>query len=101
MTPEYLKEPAERCRRLAKGADPFTEKRLLDLAGEYDARITEIERGFRLSPASRIPDAEGRGMSRLMLFASVLPESTGLGQLPLQFFKIPVVHFTAPADGTP
>jgi hypothetical protein len=41
MTPEYLKEQAERCRRLAKGADPFTEKRLLDLAREYDARISE------------------------------------------------------------
>jgi hypothetical protein len=53
MTPEFLKEQAERCRRLARGADPFTEKRLLDLAGEYDARLAEIEREFRPSPASR------------------------------------------------
>jgi hypothetical protein len=37
-----------------RGADPFTEKRLLDLAREYDARIIDIERGFRPSPASRM-----------------------------------------------
>jgi hypothetical protein len=34
-----LREQAERCRRLARQADPFTEKRLLDLASEYDAQI--------------------------------------------------------------
>jgi hypothetical protein len=38
-----LKEQAERCRRLAKHADPFTEKRLLDLAAEYEARIAKLE----------------------------------------------------------
>ena len=38
-----LKEQAERCRRLAKHADPFTQKRLLDLAAEYDARIVQLE----------------------------------------------------------
>jgi hypothetical protein len=38
-----LKEQAERCRRLAKHADPFTRKRLLDLAAEYEARITQLE----------------------------------------------------------
>jgi hypothetical protein len=38
-----LKEQAERCRRLAKHADPFTQKKLLDLAGEYDARIAKLE----------------------------------------------------------
>jgi hypothetical protein len=32
-----LKEQAERCR------DPFTEKRLLDLAAEYEARIAKLE----------------------------------------------------------
>jgi hypothetical protein len=58
MTPEYLNEQADRCRRLAKGADPFTEKRLLDLAGEYDAQLAEIERGFRPSPASRMLKVE-------------------------------------------
>ncbi len=38
-----LKEQADRCRRLARQADPFTRKRLLDLAAEYDARIAQIE----------------------------------------------------------
>jgi hypothetical protein len=38
-----LKEQAERCRRLARQADPFTEKRLLDLAAEYEARIEKLE----------------------------------------------------------
>ena len=38
-----LKEQAERCRRLAKHADPFTQKRLLDLASEYEAQIAELE----------------------------------------------------------
>jgi len=38
-----LKEQAERCRRLAKHADSFTQKRLLDLAAEYEARIAELE----------------------------------------------------------
>jgi hypothetical protein len=38
-----LKEQAERCRRLAKHADPFTEQRLLDLAVEYEARIAQLE----------------------------------------------------------
>jgi hypothetical protein len=47
-----LKEQAERCRRLAKHADPFTQKRLLDLAAEYDARIAQLEP--KPSAASRI-----------------------------------------------
>ncbi len=47
-----LKEQAERCRRLAKQADPFTEKRLLDLAAEYDVRIKQLEP--QPSAASRI-----------------------------------------------
>jgi hypothetical protein len=38
-----LKEEAERCRRLAKHADPFTQKRLLDLASEYEAKIAQFE----------------------------------------------------------
>jgi hypothetical protein len=53
MKIEDLTEQAERCRRLAKGADPFTAKRLLDLATEYEARITEIEKGYRPSEATR------------------------------------------------
>ena len=38
-----LKEQVERCRRLAKTADPFTEQRLLDLAREYEAQIASLE----------------------------------------------------------
>ena len=37
-----LKEQAERCRRLAKHADPFTQKRLLDLDSEYEAQIAKL-----------------------------------------------------------
>jgi hypothetical protein len=52
MDLETLKEQAERCRRLAKHADAFTQKRLLDLAAEYDARIAQLEP--KPSAASRI-----------------------------------------------
>jgi hypothetical protein len=38
-----LKEQAERCRRLAKHADSFTQRRLLDLASEYEAEIAKLE----------------------------------------------------------
>ena len=38
-----LREQAERCRRLARHADPFTQKRLLDIAAEYEARIVQLE----------------------------------------------------------
>jgi hypothetical protein len=43
MDEASLREQAARCRRLAKHADPFTQKRLLDLASDYDARIAKIE----------------------------------------------------------
>jgi hypothetical protein len=52
-----LKEQAERCRRLAKDADPYTQKRLLDLAMEYDARIERLEP--KPSTASRTLRNEG------------------------------------------
>jgi hypothetical protein len=38
-----LKQQAERCRRLAKHADPFTQKRLSDLALEYEAEMAKLE----------------------------------------------------------
>jgi hypothetical protein len=47
-----LKEQAERCRELAKQADPYTQKRLLALAAEYDARIARLEP--KPSAASRL-----------------------------------------------
>jgi len=35
----YLREQAERCRRLARGTgDPVTQERLFKLAAEYDAQ---------------------------------------------------------------
>jgi hypothetical protein len=57
---EFLKEQVERCRRLAKQADAFTEKRLLNLAAEYEARIVEIEKGYRPSPASQLLKPDSR-----------------------------------------
>jgi hypothetical protein len=47
-----LKQQAERCRRLAKHADPFTQKRLSDLASEYEAQIAKLE--LAPSAASRV-----------------------------------------------
>jgi hypothetical protein len=38
MDSSFLKEQADRCRRLAENADPFIKQRLLDLALRYDAR---------------------------------------------------------------
>jgi hypothetical protein len=35
----FLKAQAERCRSLAKNADEFTKRRLLDLAARYDKRL--------------------------------------------------------------
>ena len=54
MNVEYLKEQVDRCRRLAKQADSFTEKRLLALAEEYEARIAEMEQGYRPSLGSQL-----------------------------------------------
>lgn len=39
MKQEDLKVMAERCRSLAKTADAFTKKRLLDLALKYEASV--------------------------------------------------------------
>lgn len=47
-----LKQQAERCRRLARHADPFTQKRLSDLASEYEAQIAKLESDS--SAASRV-----------------------------------------------
>jgi hypothetical protein len=35
----FLKAHAERCRSLAKNADEFTKRRLLDLAANYDKQV--------------------------------------------------------------
>jgi hypothetical protein len=65
MNDEYLKEAALRVRALAENADPFTKKRLLDLAERYDARLGKPSRATRAlgSPAvqpQRGPDQRDR-----------------------------------------
>lgn len=47
MNDEYLKEQALRVRALAENADPFTKKRLLDLAERYDASLGRPSRAIR------------------------------------------------------
>jgi hypothetical protein len=60
MDVEFLREQVERCRRLATHADHYTEKRLLDLAAEYESRIAQLEKGYRPSVGSRLlnPDTK-------------------------------------------
>jgi hypothetical protein len=60
MDVEFLKEQIERCRRLAKQADPFTEKRLLALAIEYEGRVAVLEKGYRPSSASRLLNSDAK-----------------------------------------
>jgi hypothetical protein len=38
MNEDYFKEQAARVRHIASNADPFTKRRLLDLAEKYDER---------------------------------------------------------------
>jgi hypothetical protein len=62
MDNSFLKEQADRCRRLAENADKFTKRRLLDLAGRYEDRLAIPSPAVRsLIPASlleaRLADA--------------------------------------------
>jgi hypothetical protein len=45
MDSEFLKQQAAHCRFLAEKADPFIQRRLLDLAVRYDARLDRSLRG--------------------------------------------------------
>jgi hypothetical protein len=47
MDNSFLKEQADRCRRLAENADKFTKRRLLDLAEKYDDRLSRPSRATR------------------------------------------------------
>jgi hypothetical protein len=47
MDNSFLKEQADRCRRLAENADKFTKRRLLDLAEKYDDRLNRPSRATR------------------------------------------------------
>jgi hypothetical protein len=48
MNDDFYKEQAQRARDLAAMADPFTRKRLLDLAERYDLRGGNPSRASRL-----------------------------------------------------
>jgi hypothetical protein len=47
MDSSFIKEQADRCRRLAENADQFTKRRLLDLAEKYDDRLGGPSRAVR------------------------------------------------------
>lgn len=47
MDNSFIKEQADRCRRLAENADQFTKRRLLDLAAKYDDRLGLPSRASR------------------------------------------------------
>jgi hypothetical protein len=47
MDSSFLKEQADRCRRLAENADQFTRRRLLDLAEKYEDRLDRPSRASR------------------------------------------------------
>ena len=48
MDDDFYKQHAQRVRDLADKADPFTRKRLLDLADEYDAQTGKPSRASRM-----------------------------------------------------
>jgi hypothetical protein len=48
MNEDFYKQQAQRARDLAATADPFTRKRLLDLAERYDVRGGNPSRASRL-----------------------------------------------------
>jgi hypothetical protein len=50
---EYFKQQADRVRAMADKADPFTKKRLLELADRYDAKLGKPSRATR---QLRLPD---------------------------------------------
>ena len=53
MNDDDFKQQAERIRVMADNADPFTRKRLLDLAERYDAKLGRPSRATR---QLRLPD---------------------------------------------
>ena len=48
MDNSFLKEQADRCRRLADNADQFTKRRLLDLAEKYEDKLGRPSRASRI-----------------------------------------------------
>ena len=53
MNDEFLKARARQVRSIADKADPFTTKRLLDLAESYEGRIGRPSRGTTRLAASQ------------------------------------------------
>ena len=47
MNDEFFKEQAQRVRTIAEKADPFTKRRLLDLADRYDGKLGRPSRASR------------------------------------------------------
>jgi hypothetical protein len=57
MDNSFLKERAMRCRGIAENADPFTKRRLLDLAEKYEDRLGLPSRASRtLRLPTGLPD---------------------------------------------
>ena len=56
MDQEFFKQQALRARGLAAKADPFTMKRLLDLAGKYDGKAGGPSKASRIiEPPVQLP----------------------------------------------
>ncbi|MEH2569552.1 hypothetical protein [Bradyrhizobium sp. AZCC 2289] len=56
MNDDYFKQQADRIRAMADKADPFTKKRLLDLAERYDAKLGRPSRATRQLRPPLVPE---------------------------------------------
>ena len=76
MDDDFYKQHAQRVRDLADKADPFTRKRLLDLADKYDAKDQQAEPGIEDDRAADTrasrpnPSLDQADIGRLDLFRS-------------------------------
>ncbi len=50
---EFIRDRAQRLQEIAKGADPFIKRRLLDLANSYERRLGKAPR-----PPAKLPSIE-------------------------------------------
>jgi hypothetical protein len=48
MNEDFYKQQAQRARDLAQKADPFTKRRLLELADRYDGKVGKPSRASRM-----------------------------------------------------
>jgi hypothetical protein len=57
MTEDLYEQQARRARDLAEKADPFTKRRLLELADRYDGKAGKLSGASRMiePPPSRLP----------------------------------------------